>query len=278
MNVHWEHCYHMFEWLRQNPVQLQHECPVVVMARGHSGTRLLALAIEQLGIRMGANDGVPTGDVQDRRFTRAIKRICRASLSEPSTAEPNPRLLRAFHRSLVRYLDWLGDHSNGWGWKFPETYLIPNYVAATFPQARYVHMIRDGRDLAFKNHLTDDPHRRLGRRLLRCIGAMDMPHHVQAAMSWQFQVERYEQFVQANQPRVLTITFESLCHDPLETMRSVSQFLEREFTDECRSFLQSQVRPEKVAQFRRENIREVSDVEAVIRPTLQRLGYIKQAA
>lgn len=268
----------MFDWLRQPLSPLSDERPVVVMARGHSGTRLLAMAIEKLGIRMGATSDVPTGDVQDRRFTRTIKRICRASLSQSPTEQPNPRLLRVFQRSLVRYLQWLGDHPGGWGWKFPETYLIPNYVTTTFPRARYIHMIRDGRDIAFKDHLTDDPQRRLGRRLLRHVGALDLPHHVQAAMSWQYQLQRYEEFIEAKQIPVLTITFEALCHDPLGTMQSVSQFLECEFTDECRSFLHAQVCPDKVSQFRREDPREVAEVEANIAPTLARLGYLKYAA
>ncbi len=268
----------MFASSRQRAIQLAKESPVVVMARGHSGTRVLAWAIEKLGIRMGATRDVPTGDVQDRRFSRAIKKICRATLHQPPTAEPHGRLLRMFHHRLTRYLEWLGERPGGWGWKFPETYLIPNYVAATFPQARYIHMVRDGRDVAFKQHLTDDPNRRLGRRLLRHLDALDKSHHVQAALSWDFQLRRYEQFVHYAQPAVLTITYESFCRDPLGSMQEVCGFLGRDMTDECRDYLLAEVRPEKIAQYRHEDPQQIAEVEAAIAPTLVRMGYFRRAA
>ncbi|MFW6084015.1 MAG: sulfotransferase, partial [Gemmatimonadota bacterium] len=177
--------------------RLAAESPVVVMGRGHSGTRVLTRAIEALGVAMGAGDR-RTADVRDRRLKRAVRKIARASLDRPVTADPAPRLLRLFRRRIESYLDRLGVAAgDDWGWKFPETYLVPGYVIATFPRARLVHLVRDGRDVAFKAHLTDDPGRRLGRTLLGQIGALDEPRHLQAARSWRFQVERYERFVQA---------------------------------------------------------------------------------
>ncbi len=248
------------------------------MARGHSGTRVLAWALQKLGVPMGAIPEVPTGDVQDRRFTRVIKRICRASLRQPVTAPPNPRLLRIFQQAVHRYLQWLGQPAGSWGWKFPETYLIPHYVAASFPLARHLHMVRDGRDVAFKQHLTDDPHRRLGRRLLRQLAVLDKAHPIQAAISWEFQVRRYDAFLQAAQPTVHTIAFESLCRDPLATMQGVCDFLGCEMTPECRAYLEGQVNPQKIAQFRHEDPRQIAEVEAAIAPTLARLGYLTGAA
>jgi hypothetical protein len=264
---------------RDLPRRLAAESPVVIMARGHSGTRILAWAIQKLGIDLGASEDVATGDVQDLRFSRTIKRVCRATLHEPPTTFPRPRCLRTFQRAVASYQNWLGDTSGGWGWKFPETYLIPNYVAATFPQARYIHMLRDGRDLAFKDHLTDDPNRRLGYRLLKHIGALGLPHHVQAAMSWQFQVRRYDEFVQYAQPTVHRVDFERLCQDPLGTMAGVCEFLDREMTDDARQFLATQINPEKIAQYRREDVQQVAEAEAAIAPLLADLGYLtKQAA
>ena len=252
------------------------ESPVVIMSRGHSGTRVLAWAIEKLGIRLGATTEVPTGDVQDRRFSGTIKRVCRASLEKPPTAEPNPRLLRIFQRSLTDYLQWLGDYDGGWGWKFPETYLIPNYVAATFPKARYIELIRDGRDLAFKYHLTDNPKRRLGRRLLRHLDALDKPHHIQAAMSWDFQIRRFDAFVKATNLPVHRVNFETFCQQPVETMEAICEFLGVSMTDECRTYLLEEIQPGKVRQHRDETNEQVAEVEATILPTLVRLGYVEQ--
>lgn len=227
---------------------------------------------------MGTAEDVSTGDVQDRRLSRTIKRIAAASIEETSTLAPKGRLLRTFQKAAWRYLGWLGEVSGGWGWKFPETYLIPHYVAATFPRARYVHVIRDGRDLAFKRHLTDDPRRRLGHLLLRHVGALDLPHHLQAALSWEFQVRRFEEFRKEATARVHTIAFESLCRSPIETMEGVCRFLDVPMTDVCREYLAGEVNPAKVGQYRYAAPRQIAEVEALIGPTLSQLGHTPRAA
>ena len=120
-----------------------------------------------------------------------------------------------FQTAVYGYYVRLGAPPDHWGWKFPETYLIAPYVAATFPQARYVHLLRDGRDIAFKRHLTDDPKRQLGKKLLVAQRALALPHHIQTAISWAFQVERFEQFRQSCQAaRIFDIKFEQLCERP----------------------------------------------------------------
>ncbi|MEK6248873.1 MAG: sulfotransferase [Planctomycetales bacterium] len=258
--------------------RLAAESPVVVMARGHSGTRVLAWALQKLGIRMGASEQVPTGDVQDQRFSRTIKRVCRATLHQSPTADVRGGLLRVFQRSVIGYLEWLGEDRSLWGWKFPESYLIPNYIAATFPNARYIHLVRDGRDIAFKHHLTDDPNRRLGRKLLKHLAALDLPHHVQAAMSWDFQMQRYDQFRTSALPAVHTISFESLCQDPIATMQGVCQFLRCPMNAPCRDYLSSVINPGKVAQYRQHDLIEVTEAEAVMTASMSRYGYLTRAA
>jgi hypothetical protein len=245
------------------------------MARGHSGTRAVAEAIQLLGIRMGGIPEKPSRDLPFDPFKWPIHDLARATLHRPVDAPPRPAELRRFVRGARRYMRWLGDRPMGWGWKFPETYLVGNYVAAAFPEARYVHVVRDGRDVAFKWHRSDRPDQRLGYRLLRHLGALDQPHPMQAALSWDFQVRRFERFARMRAEQVHTISFESLCTEPVATMEGVSRFLGVPMTDECREYLAAQIRPEKVAQHRHEDPAEVARVEAAIEPTLRRYGYVK---
>jgi hypothetical protein len=264
--------------------RLAAERPVVVMGRGHSGTRVLAWALEALGIRMGTLPDKHTGDAQDRRFTGVIKRLAGHAIDRPALAVPPPRSIRRFAQAASGYLDWLRQHVHdrqirrGWGFKFPEAYLIGPVVDAVFPQARHIHMVRDGRDLAFKEHLTDDASRWLGRRILTRLRALREPHYIQAARSWDFQVRRYTEFEQRLGPRVLRLTFERLIASPRESMRDVCGFLRLPMTDACRAFLARDLEPGKVGQHRAENPEEVRAVEAIIGDTLDAWGYRREQA
>lgn len=105
-------------------------------------------------------------------------------------------------------------------------------------------MVRDGRDLAFKQHLTDDAGRRLGRILLDRLGA-----------------------------RCHRLHFEELCRAPLPAMEAVADFLGVEMTGACRDYVAASVRPEKLGQHRSEDPTRVAEVEAVIAGTLAACGY-----
>lgn len=273
----------MLEYLAARRARLALERPVVVMGRGHSGTRVLAWALEALGVRLGTLPDKDTGDAQDRRFTRCIKRLARRALQRDALAPPPALEVWRFARAATGFLRWLDEHAPAgappvaaaptWGWKFPETTLIGPHVDAVFPRARYIHMVRDGRDLAFKEHLTDDPERALGRALLHAVGALNAPHHVQAALSWDFQVQRFDRFAQRLGARCLRLRFEDLLAAPEPTLERVAQFLDLPMNEPCRAYLRAHLRPGKVSQHRSESPAQVAEVEALIAPTLRAWGY-----
>lgn len=249
--------------------------PVVVMGRGHSGTRVLAWMCTHLGIRLGTSAPHVTGDPDDLRFTNRIKRLAARSLAITSTSAVRDADLRQFRDAAAEYFEGLGAPGGPWGWKFPETYLIAPYVARLFPRARYVHLVRDGRDLAFKQHLTDDPRKRVGQAVLSACGALHLPHHLQAASSWAYQVDRFDAF-RHELPRssVLDVRFEDLCTSPKKWARTLSAFLELPLTDACREYAERGVDASKVAQYRLEDPRLVSEVERRIGGTLRRYRYV----
>jgi hypothetical protein len=243
------------------------------MGRGHSGTRILAWICEQLGIRLGAVPGKDTADPADLRFTRAIKKIAMRNLGLSDPAAVRDRDLRRFRRAVGQYIRGL-QPSGPWGWKFPETYLIAPVVYRAFPDARYLHLVRDGRDIAFKHHLTDDPGRKLGRALLSHVGALSDPHPVQAARSWAFQVQTFAAF-RRHVPAlpVLDLTFEDLVQDPIASTRRVCDFLGMPFTEEARAWIETRIDPGKIAQYRDQDPSQIRAVEEAIGPILVEYGY-----
>jgi len=248
--------------------------PVIVMARGHSGTRILSWALTQLGINMGTLESNPAADAQDLRFTEVIKRIASKAVYEPPTASPKTSSLHLFQKRVDQYISWLKNTKAHWGWKFPETYLIPNYVETTFPHAQLIHMVRDGRDIAFKNHATDRP-KKIGYHVLKQAGALnESPHYRQAALSWAYQVDRFDEWAQHTQLPIHHLTFEELCAEPITTLQKVCEFLNIEMTDQCRKFLSNNVQPQKIAQYKNENPQIVDEIEHLIHPQLQRWNYL----
>jgi len=168
-----------------------------------------------------------------------------------------------------------GGALHGWGWKWPETYLIGPYLHATFPQARYLHLVRDGRDLAFKTHLTDDPRRKLGRALLGHIGALGQPRYLQAAQSWAFQVARYRALCEEIPPENnLEMRYEALCEDPMREMQRVADFMGVPMNDACRTYVKESVSEGEIGQYRGADPAKISQVEAAIGPELRAWGYL----
>src|SRR2546423_345235 len=98
--------------------------PVVLMGRGHSGTRVLSWICAHLGVNLGAKEDSKAGDVSDERFQKQIKIIALKSLDITRTDQVAPAELRRFQRAVFNYYTGLGKPAGLWGWKFPETYLI----------------------------------------------------------------------------------------------------------------------------------------------------------
>lgn len=252
----------------------KHE-PVIIMGRGHSGTRVLTYACTYLGLNLGAT-GVGTGDVDDTKFTSKLKKISSKNIGAHSQDQINNRDLKSFQEAVYHFHERLGAPESNWGWKFPETYLIGPYIAKTFPKAKYIHLIRDGRDIAFKQHSTDDPKNQLGKKILTHLNAMGYESYLQSAASWEFQVDNFDKFRHTLDPnQVVDVRFEDLCASPHETMQALSEFLKLPFTDACKKYLDEKVNKNKISQYLENEPKQIQEVESLISATLKRYGYLK---
>ncbi len=136
----------------------QAESPIIVTGSFHSGTSALALLLIKNGISMGTNlnyafdeEDITYGTIETGPF-KGIGDLIRRYYPEKQNciSENEKLLLKDYFFRLVKSKIVFPY----WGWKSPlAIYLMP-LLAQIFPEAKFLHIVRDGRDVALSPHPT----------------------------------------------------------------------------------------------------------------------------
>lgn len=197
--------------------------PVVIGATGGSGTRVFVRILRHAGWYMGRNlnsfgDALEFKDFLDRW----INRYTESRLAGEEFPE-DARLRADLEECVRRHRSGMADASNRWGWKSPRTmYLLPA-IHALFPEMSYLHVVRDGRDIAFSRN-----QRQLGRHGDLVLGESwaDKPRPVRSIGLWsRVNAMTAEYGEQHLGERYLRVRFEDLCEHPEETVDRIYGFL-----------------------------------------------------
>jgi hypothetical protein len=244
--------------------------PNTIGATGGSGTRVVARIVREGGMFTGTDlnayeDALPFGEYSDRWINEFVQ----------AGGEPAPQELLARMRddldSLVRaHLAELPPSIRVWGWKEPRSiYLVPFFDAA-MPSLRFLHFLRDGRDMAFsenQNQLVKHGDALLGDDLrkektpVRSIAVWSRVNSAAADYGETRLGERY-----------MRVRFEDLCAQPAETVRKIYDFFGLEGDAEGAA---AAVRPPDTLgrwQLRRKGI--VDALHRTAEPALARFGYL----
>ncbi len=254
--------------------------PVILFSASHSGSRLLAAVLERLGVFMGAqlNDSADSLPVFD--LARYLVETHAPDFSR-LFGEGDPTL-RA--RVLAAFADHLATRPPGqrWGWKLPETSHVMPVMARLFPQARAIHLVRDGRDVAFspflapkapfwrKIYFNDDRifswrGHALTQRAYREHG------HLFNAARWVNSVTLGRAHGVMMGERYLEVRYEALVADPAAVAARVAAFLELAPAGEAADW--SEVSAGSVGKWRSESGRRLAEIRPVIEATLAAFGY-----
>ncbi len=202
------------------PGALRSTGPGVIGATGGSGTRVLARIARAGGLFVGTNlnlheDAVEFGEFSDRWIDGWLR-------SDGAVdAETGATMAADLEEVVRRHCAGLPDGAR-WGWKEPRSiYLLPFYDAA-MPAFRFVHFMRDGRDMAFSDNQNQlikhgdaalEPSAEKLKKPLRSIALWNAVN-VRAA--------DYGENVLGD--RYLRLRFEDLCSDPAGTARRLYDF------------------------------------------------------
>lgn len=196
---------------------------ITVIGRGHSGTRAISHTLYASGVFMGSllnrsGDKMPPDEMYDacRVMSKQLKwnGDLTWDFSNLHTGEIDPE----WDRLVESYLaDVLKDQSEHRGWKLPETTLVYPWIVRKFPEAKFIHWIRDPRDSIMSRHRTDD------------LSDFDIPYpgtedvRERRAISWYYQ---YQLMKTTPEPEnVITVRFEDFVLKQEETLGRLEAFL-----------------------------------------------------
>ena len=163
-----------------------------------------------------------------------------------------------------------------WGDKTPSFFRMVSLLRALFPDARFIHNIRDGRDVYLSWRQIDPSKRNIAV----------------TALEWSYKVSRAKKELSfADQSNVLEFKYEDLTHDPKRELKKICSFLQVDYEADMLNFwrtsrnfvgsthsqlISKPITGISVNRWQRElRPRELSCFETVAGSTLESLGYTR---
>jgi len=261
--------------------------PIVIFNKSHSGSRLLAHLIEESGVFMGAhqNDSKDSLDVLklvEHLVTRYYPDYTPLWDGRAAGDTELPPLVREIFAS---HLSGLSTNER-WGWKLCETSYILPVVDFLFPNAKYIHLIRDGRDVAFCDHRA--PNRPFWKKIYFNTDRIatwrglefhsrdyESRSHVYNAMHWVNSIMVGRFYSAMLRERCLEVRYEDLCGDFENTARRVLSFLGLENERAVIDRVRPGVHRDSVHKHLKQPKKKVREVVEIAKPMLLALGYLK---
>lgn len=183
---------------------------------------------------------------------------------------------------LHRVVEWHTRYANRPRFvsKTPRNLVRMRYLHEVFPDARFVHLIRDGRAVApsiLKRRLKDngDPHTWWGIQPPGWQKQQSRPPIEQCAWTWQVCLRYVEQTSGAHVPasRIYTLRYETLTQEPESTLRALFAGVNCDpDAYDAPSFIYDQIRPPRATWRKRLSDAQL-DALAMLDDTLTKYGY-----
>lgn len=211
-------------WLARSPGEALTEAApaIVVGAVGGSGTRLIVQMAEAAGIFVGRDLNRSLDSVPGTTFLR--RHLPRVLAAAPLREDERTVICSDLRDALVAHRRGIDRADVPWLIKNPRWSHALALLAEVVPNVRFVHVVRDGRDMAFSQN--QGQVRDLGDLVLGETLA-DAPPPVRSAAFWARQNLRLaEQGERLLGEHYLRLRYEDLCGDPRGSAATLLAFLE----------------------------------------------------
>lgn len=135
------------------------------------------------------------------------------SLPEISSIDSNKYSLRTVIDAVYKsYSKSVGKENSFWGDKTIQNTLYIDYLDKIFDKPKYVHVVRDGRDV-----------------VASFLKSKLQPDLLKAANRWNSTIDYLMKYSKKNSSRILEVKYENLVSDPEKEMRKICKFLNFSF-------------------------------------------------
>ena len=195
---------------------------IIVIGRGHGGTRAASWTLRASGVFMGVDNGCgdhvpPTSMYEAARIAGTLVQCTGDGAWDfgELLATPPPQRYRKLVKRYARMI--LHSGLDRAGWKLPESLLSLPWLVRMFPDAYYIYWTRNRTDAVSNDHLTDD----LTRWDVPCTRPKTIAE--QRIESYEYQRQLME--VTPRPERVCEVRFEDFVLRQRETLERMGAFL-----------------------------------------------------
>jgi hypothetical protein len=256
--------------------------PVVIFGTGGSGTRVLQVLTDHSGYYLGTNlnragDALDIGHFMRRWLDRYLGKT--DWIGKMITGSDKGRfgyplaMAEDFAATLEDHRDAIEDPEALWGWKAPRTILIFPFVHELFPGMRAIHLVRDGRDMAYSRN--QQQMRRHAPQLLD-TSQNEQPEPMRSIAFWarvNLAAARYgEARLGSN---YLRMRYEDVCGDPGTAVVQLLDFIDSPAPrDSMREVATEKIRPStSIGRWREQDRAEIAALEGIGGEALRKFGY-----
>jgi hypothetical protein len=244
--------------------------PVFIGGTGGSGTRVVASLAEHAGYFIGTNLHRSLDSLDMDRFCDTWLHRHLAAPGRILSSRKQAAMDRDLGRALVWHRSAILAADAPWALKHPRTVLMLPYLDARHPGMKFIHVVRDGRDMAFSHNT----------RQSDIYGDVVLPHadagQSSAEKSMHFwarsnlQAKRFAETTLAK--RYLCIRLEDLCADPETEIRGMFNWLGAgdEEAEAARAIVKS---PKSIGRWRTESDSLVERITTIGAEALDAFGY-----
>jgi hypothetical protein len=249
--------------------------PLVIGATGGSGTRVIARIAKLAGYNLGtklnsAEDALEFYSFHDHWINPFVSaRRCGGTLTPWQSA----RMKESFYAALAGHIPEAERRRVRWGWKAPRSIYLLAFLHAQFPQMKFIHVLRDGRDMALSPN--QNQIRKHGRAVLSWRERFFRSVPERSILVWDRVNSQAADYGETSlRENYLRVRFEDLCTKPLETTVQILNFLEATIDPE--PIARTEITPPaSIGRWQTCPQQIVAKLEATAATSLRQFGYLE---